>query len=347
MVKFYIIIAYYNPKEYWLIRCVESIIENKYKNIEIIFLNDGSINKNFINEKIKDTLKRNNIKYQDIYIEHCGNAVAKSKALNYCTENNSYIWYVDCDDTIENNALHDLNAFIQKNKDIDLINCNLKSFLCEENENFENYLISSWPKKKYDEIVFNPQKIFFNKYLENLSHMWDWSCAVNIFRKNFMDGFGENVLCSEKIIYEDIYNVLFLSAFATRIASIDKSIYIYWKNRADSASKKISSKHDYFLEVINIFQKLVTKINEYIDKKKFNKDFFNSLFQEVFINIFNRSQYKTRFQKRKIYKKIKSLLSNEKVFFQQTKNNLLKSFKSQYYYSLKKIIKIVVKKIFF
>ena len=53
MVKFYIIIAYYNPKEYWLIRCVDSIIENKYKNIEIkleqkkiqniliIFLNDG------------------------------------------------------------------------------------------------------------------------------------------------------------------------------------------------------------------------------------------------------------------------------------------------------------------
>lgn len=94
--KVSIIIPVYNVEKY-LERCLDSILNNTYKNIEIILVNDGSTDnsQNIINEYVK--------KYPQIIIgkqqENKGPAEARNVAMKIAT--GEYIMFVDSDDFVE------------------------------------------------------------------------------------------------------------------------------------------------------------------------------------------------------------------------------------------------------
>lgn len=93
--KVSIIIPIYNSEKY-LKQCLESIINQTYKNIEIICINDGSTDNS---EKIiKDYLKTNkNITY--LKQPNAGQSIARNKGLEKAT--GDFILFVDSDDFIE------------------------------------------------------------------------------------------------------------------------------------------------------------------------------------------------------------------------------------------------------
>lgn len=94
--KVSIIIPVYNVEKY-LERCLESILNNTYKNIEIILVNDGSTDnsQNIINEYVK--------KYPNLVIgkvqENQGPAEARNVAMDMAT--GEYIMFIDSDDFVE------------------------------------------------------------------------------------------------------------------------------------------------------------------------------------------------------------------------------------------------------
>ena len=96
MYKVSIIIPIYNVEQY-LSECINSVLNQTYKNIEIILVNDGSpdnsdiICKNFAK-------KYSNIKY--IFQENQGVSVARNNGLQYAT--GDFIYFLDADDTINN-----------------------------------------------------------------------------------------------------------------------------------------------------------------------------------------------------------------------------------------------------
>lgn len=345
MTKFYIIIAYWNPKKIWLDRCFNSIIANNYKNVELILINDGS-DYDVFDYNLQKKLMMNKVKYQNIKINHCGNSAAKAKGLEFCKDANSYIWFVDCDDTIDINALNNLNNFISRNKNVDIVNCRLKQYFLEQDDKFDNYLVASWPKFDYDEIIFNPQNIFFKKrhFYQDLLKKWDWSCAVNIFRKKFIDDFDIPIIYSGNLLFEDLYNCFVLTSFATKIASINVFIYEYWKNRSNSVSKSfINSGKEQYIHIIQVFEEVFKKINEINSKKNFNKIFFNELFLVIYQRSTSGINLKWGRERKVVYKKVKNLMSYN-IFLKSSKNEVLKSFKFKYFLSFKKIISCIIAK---
>lgn len=127
--KVSIIIPIYNSEKY-LKQCLESIINQTYKNIEIICINDGSTDNS---EKIiKDYLKTNkNITY--LKQPNAGQSIARNKGLEKAT--GDFILFVDSDDFIEKNMVEKLIDPLTKSSKIDLTFAIIIYILMERQKN--------------------------------------------------------------------------------------------------------------------------------------------------------------------------------------------------------------------
>lgn len=94
-----VIVPVYNAAEY-LNRCIEGVINQTYKKIEIILIDDGSTDNS---GKICDeyALKDNRVKV--FHTENKGPSAARNKGIE--NSNGEFIFFVDTDDFIESNAL--------------------------------------------------------------------------------------------------------------------------------------------------------------------------------------------------------------------------------------------------
>ncbi|HET3259359.1 family 2 glycosyl transferase [Streptococcus pneumoniae] len=97
--KVSVIIPIYNVEKY-LRRCLESIVNQTYKDIEIILVNDGSP------DNSKEICEEYVVKYSNIQLINQNNAglgAARNKGLQYVTGN--AITFVDSDDWLELDAI--------------------------------------------------------------------------------------------------------------------------------------------------------------------------------------------------------------------------------------------------
>ena len=100
--------------EDYLTECVDSILNQTYKNCEILLIDDGSTDKS---PQICDTYSEKNNKIRVIHTRNRG----LSAASNLGTEKaqGEYIFYLDSDDYVENNVLERMLKIVeQDNADI-------------------------------------------------------------------------------------------------------------------------------------------------------------------------------------------------------------------------------------
>ena len=92
MPKVSVIIPIYNSEKY-ISECLDSVLNQTFKDIEIICIDDGSTDKSF------DILNRYNIKEKRITLltqKNLGQSVARNKALEIAK--GEYIYFLDSDD---------------------------------------------------------------------------------------------------------------------------------------------------------------------------------------------------------------------------------------------------------
>ena len=100
-----VIVPVYNIENY-IEQCVSSICAQTYQSIEIILVDDGSLDKS---SELCDTLARRDCRIKVLHKEHRGNAVARRDGVNYSS--GQYIGFVDGDDWIEPNMYEMLYKF--------------------------------------------------------------------------------------------------------------------------------------------------------------------------------------------------------------------------------------------
>lgn len=128
-----IIVPIYNVSEY-LEECLESIINQTYKNIEIILVDDGSTDRS--SEICEDYL----LKDDRIYVFHKLNG-GLSDARNYGIDKakGSFITFVDSDDILMPNYIEYLYNLLKQNK-TDISECQIHKFV----EGKRDYRIKSY-----------------------------------------------------------------------------------------------------------------------------------------------------------------------------------------------------------
>lgn len=115
--KVSIIVPVYNAEKY-IERCLDSLINQTYSNIEIILVNDGST------DDSKEIMEK--IQIQDsriILINKENEGVSESRNIAINKSTGKYIMFVDVDDWIEKNMVQEMVSLI-KEQDVDVVRCN-------------------------------------------------------------------------------------------------------------------------------------------------------------------------------------------------------------------------------
>ncbi len=242
MKKVSIIIPIFNVKKY-LKECINSVLNQTYRNMEILLIDDGSTDGT---SEICDSYAEN----ENVKVFHLKNGgVSKARNFGINKANGFYLMFIDSDDYIENNMVEKMvNSF--ENNDVEMVACG------------------------YD-FVYKDKKIkpdFPNNVLFTSEE-----AKREIFLSNSIQGFSVNKLYISKIIKEN--NILFDEnikicedmLFVFEYLSNIKNIYSFsdtlyhYRMRKSSAS---NFKNDYDLSVFDVIT--------FIDLK--DKNFINDIY---------------------------------------------------------------------
>ena len=118
--KFSVIVPVYNAAEY-VVRCVDSILNQSYADIEVILVNDGSADGS---SNICDDYADNDSRVLVIHKENGGVSDARNAGLRRAT--GDFVLFVDSDDFIETNACQVFYDSITANSSVEIIASNMK-----------------------------------------------------------------------------------------------------------------------------------------------------------------------------------------------------------------------------
>lgn len=208
--KVSIIVPIYNVEKY-LKQCLDSIVNQTYKNLEIIIVNDGTKDNSM--KIVEEYLQDNRIKI--INKENGGLASARNSGLEKVT--GEYISFIDSDDWIELNMYEELVSQIS---DEDILIYRYFSY-----DDKKKKIVG---KKKID---FYSQNKLEDKYLYVELPCCCWN---KLYKKEYLE---KNNFKFLEILYEDVFWNIETIFSTEKIKFIDKRYYYYRVNRDDSIMK--------------------------------------------------------------------------------------------------------------
>ena len=117
--KISVIVPVYNCAPY-VERCIRSIMAQTYTNLEIICVNDGSIDDS---GNILDKLSYEDTRIRIVHQENAGVSAARNTGINIAT--GDLVTFVDSDDAIETNMYETLLPYFA-DKNVDIVHCGYK-----------------------------------------------------------------------------------------------------------------------------------------------------------------------------------------------------------------------------
>lgn len=290
-----VIIPIYNVEKY-LEKCINSILNQTYKNIELILVNDGS----------KDSCKSICNRYAEkdsrikvIHKENGGVSSARNKGIEIAT--GEYIAFVDSDDYIHKN-MYELMINIAKSNKSDITICDFKYVNANNPEKINNDLnVDNLEIEEFTSI----------ECLENLYGKTPVKFEV-VWNKLYKRELFENVRYEESRIYEDsiiIHRLIYLSK---KVIYLHCPLYMYLQREGSITSKPFKLKN---LDGIYALKSRV----EFFKSKKLVKLKYKADYD-----------YRVRFIK-DYYKAEKSLIHSKKVlreFKREFNKGILEIFKN-------------------
>ena len=224
MPKVSIIIPVYNGENY-IRKCLDSILNQEYKDFEVIIVDDNSTDDSYsILQEYENNDKRITVIHQD---KNTGVSSGRNMALDKAT--GDYIQFVDCDDYIVRDATKNFVRAIEKS-DVDMVISHfyrvVGDVLSLKGDIDKNIMLS---REEYVEYMAeNPADYYYGV-------VWNKLYKREIIEKNNIR-FDENTSWCEDFIFnmEYLLNV-------SDIESILSPTYYYVKREGSLVSKSINS----------------------------------------------------------------------------------------------------------
>ena len=221
-IKVSVIIPVYNTEKY-LEECLNSIINQTLKEIEIIIINDGSTDSS---TKILEEFAQKDNRIKIFSQDNLGVSVARNIGIKKAT--GEYIGFVDSDDFIDTEYFEKLYLSAKKH------NADIAAASILRLKKHKQKFLLKFNKESY---TSNIQKKYKLLKLPN----WSFSCCKIYKTSSLMNS---NILFKEGVFYEDI---VFTNKIVHKLKKlvVVPNIKYYYRIHSNSITNKITAKHKY------------------------------------------------------------------------------------------------------
>ena len=255
-----IIVPIYKVEPY-LRRCLDSIVNQTYTNLEIILVDDGSP------DACPQICDEYAVKDKRIVVTHKKNG-GLSDARNTGTELaiGNYIYFLDSDDELPLDSIQSLYDHMKNNPEVEIA---VGKMYCPQNESM------------YKEQLFNydysfKNNIEFRKYCSSGFNKFPVNACNKLIKKDFI--LKNNLSFKKGIIHEDELWAFLVSKVAKNVVCVNKITYIRYINPGSitTACSDVEKKRSWGIILSEIFSE--------IDQPLFAKQFFKyySIFEQEF-----------------------------------------------------------------
>lgn len=311
--KFSVILPIFNTEKY-LKACLDSIINQTYKNLEIICVDDGSTDGSL---KILEEYSSKDSRIKIINQQNQGVSAARNVGIDNAT--GDYVSFVDPDDWVELNMYETLNKYIQeKNPAVLLFEYNV---CYEQTDKVMSKIFTKKMKSRFNIDIANRNRYNFydfekDKILFYVDSIWNKVYSIEMLNKyNFrFPPFkkGEDTLLILNILLHKI--------------SVDcvTDVFYNYRIRVSSTITK-----EYYFNTLSIFDKL---------------DYISKMLKECDVDSELKNGFK-KYKLRKIYECEKKCLPELKEeFIKLAKENMNKKEYTQFIFL--KVISTILRELF-
>lgn len=297
--KVSIIVPVYNVKTF-LERCIHSVTEQTYPNLEIILVDDGSTDGS---GKVCDRFAKKDSRIKVIHQKNQGLSGARNAGIEEAK--GDFIFFIDSDDWIEQRTIELLIKAIKSN-DANIAEC---SYRCIYNESVfyeskcmgDNYIVDAYGAIKDNLEWKNCKPVAWNK----------------LYRTNIVK---DNMFPIGKY-HEDEYTTYKYYYKAQKIVFLDIALYNYNCSREDSITAKFSEKN---FDTICAFREKVYFIRDHEDLKGLLEAAKNAYYYVFFNSLFNAREHQLPLST------IKDIIHAEKQYQEDTVLNKVGQYYSAY-----------------
>ncbi|WP_194191028.1 glycosyltransferase [Clostridium chrysemydis] len=245
-----VIIPVYNIENY-LEKCIDSVLKQRFKNYEIILVNDGSTDNSL---KI---CKRYKQRYNNItLIDKKNGGLSDARNAGLKIANGEFVVFIDSDDYIDEFMFEKMINVAQKD--------NLDLVICDCERVYESKEIDKICKCDLDSSkLYNNEELLYNYLLQNIRpNAWDKLYRKSLFIEN-------NIEFPKGLYHEDLLTTFRIIKEVKRAKYIDEPFYKYLC-REGSITTNLKLKN---LEDMSI---IIKRINELFNEMNLQKEYVDA-----------------------------------------------------------------------
>lgn len=221
-----VIIPVYNSEKY-LERCLQSILNSTYSNLEVILVDDGSIDDS---GNICDLYSKRDSRFVVVHKANGGTAVARNEALKMVR--GDYIAFLDNDDYISP-FFYEYMMRAMEDTDADIVVCETT-----REDNAEELVMQSYSGAE----VVDKHDFILGTYTGK------WTRNTTPWNKLYKKELFEEVRFPEGKGYEDAYTTYRLLYKAKSICYLNNTLYCWYQNEESYSSQKDNARKLMFRE---------------------------------------------------------------------------------------------------
>lgn len=305
MKKISVVIPVYNVEKY-LSECLDSVVNQTYKNLQIILVDDGSTD---FSGKICDVYAEKDNRITVVHQKNAGAGAAKNTGLELI--DGDYFSIIDSDDYIELDMYEKMVNSLEK-YNADIVQCL-----------FRNVFVNDSFDRKYKIKGNYPKVLTSKRFLKE--YLYDWKYAIfanKVFKSSLLKDIRFPV--GRKI--DDEFFTYKLVCNAKKVVNIDNILYNYRMRKTsvmneNDTDRLIYDRIDCFIERYNYVSDIYPSL-----KKKYNLKLYDDLlyFKDSakdngkILSLINNFSRKKSNGFDKLYQKI---MNNKLVFEELNKSN--------------------------
>lgn len=299
--KITVIVPVYNVAQY-LIRCLDSIQNQSYRNLEIILVDDGSLDNC---PKICEDIKQLDSRVKVIHKENGGLGFARNSGLDIAT--GEYVTFIDSDDWISENHIENLYCAIRNSK----ADVAIGSYSTARSDGTIIPRSIQVPQGVYEGVAIIDDIVLPLIGADLSDHkdvILQSSSCMNLYR---MSVITENKLrfFSERVaVSEDLYFNIDYFCRADRIVVVDEVGYFYFENM-NSISRKYDPRH--FERTLGFYKIIMSQVEMYGLKERISLRVERTFLLKIRVAI--RLVALSDLLQREKYREIRQILNHELV----------------------------------